>query len=144
VSTAGPEGPPLAAPLARRLGAQPTAAQIAAAVFIVWEEFDDVLTPIIGTLGVVALYRRSLHLTRAAHPWMAAAPRSAQPALPPAALRSLLAAQDSAVAATAGSTFLQSFHAVLASVVGASLTERLLRSVWADPSSGAPAKDPSP
>ena len=144
MSTASSGGPTLAAPLARRLGAQPTAAQVAAAVFMVWEEIDDILTPIIGARGVTALYRRSLQLTQAAHPWMAAAPGSAQPALTPAAQRSLLAAQDSAAAATAGSTFLQSFHAVLASLVGASLTERLLRSVWAAPSSGAAAQDPFP
>ena len=39
---------------------------------------------------------------------------------------------------------LQTFHELLATLVGPSLTERLLRSVWADSSSGPPAQDTSP
>ena len=43
-----------------------------------------------------------------------------------------------------GGALLQTFYELLASLVGPSLTERLLRSVWAHSSSGPPAQDTSP
>ena len=46
-------------PLANRVGSDADSTQIAAAVLAIWEEIDDALTPIVGPLGVVALYRRS-------------------------------------------------------------------------------------
>ena len=49
--------------------ADPT--QIAAAVLAIWEEIDDALTPIVGAQGLVALYRRTVHLAAAQHPWLA-------------------------------------------------------------------------
>ena len=51
-------------------------------------------------------------------------------------------------AAAAVNALLQAFHELLASLIGLSLTERLLRTVWAPslalPSSGLPAQDPTP
>lgn len=60
-----------------------------------------------------------------------------------AALKAILAQQDSETA-TAGGALLQTFYELLASLVGPSLTERLLRSVWENPLSGPPAQDTSP
>jgi hypothetical protein len=129
------------APLAQRVGDDADAAQIAAAIIAIWNDIDDALTPIVGPLGVVALYKRSLHLTSAAFPWLAA-PRDGEPrTLDPSALTTLLAQRGSADAAAAGSAFLQTFHELLASLVGPALTERLLRDAWANTSSGLPAQD---
>lgn len=134
----------LSAPLGNRIGAGASAKQIGAAVFAIWEEVDDVLTPIIGPRGVTALYYRSLHLTSARHPWLPGRQDdAAQTSLTPAALKSLLSQQDPGLAAAAGVAFLQTFHELLASLIGPSLTERLLLSAWENSLGSPPAQDTS-
>ena len=139
-----PSGGRLPAPLARRVGDDATAAEIAAAVVAIWQEIDAALTPILGRGGVAALYRRALYLTGPAHPWLALRREDQSTGADLAALQAALSQQSSAVAAAGGNDFLQTFHKLLASLVGPSLTERLLRSVWEKPSSGSPAQDTSP
>ena len=137
MSSANTEARPIIAPLAHRVAPGADAVQIASAVVGLWHEIDDALTPIVGAGGVVALYQRSLHLTATAHPWLAIKANGGDPAN----LQSLLAQQSPANAAIAGSAFLHTFHTLLVSLVGPSLTERLLRPVWAPPSSGPPPQD---
>jgi hypothetical protein len=116
-------------------------AQIADAVALTWSEIDAALTPVIGQRGVAALYIRSLYLVRSAHPWLASADDGAQTAIDLARLKSVLAQQSSSDAAAGGGALLQTFYDLLASLVGRSLTERMLRSIWAKFSSGPTAKD---
>ena len=140
-----PGGNRLAVPLARRVGTDATASEIAEALAATWQDIDSTLAPIIGSKGVAALYKRSLHLTAASHPWLAGAHEGGGTAFELAALKSVVAQQGSADAALGGSALLQTFHQLLASLVGPSLTERLLRPVWPDPSSsGPPAQDTKP
>ena len=134
----------IAAPLAHRVAQDADAAQIAEAAVSIWQEIDAALTPIIGQRGVAALYRRSLYITAATHPWLAGTHEGAQTAMDFAALKSVLAQQSGANAATGGSALFQTFHELLTSLVGPSLTERLLRSVWTNSSSGPPAQDTLP
>jgi hypothetical protein len=58
-------------------------------------------------------------------------------------LKPVLAQQTSEAAAAGGKALLHAFYELLAGLVGHSLIERLLRSVWEDASSGAPAQDAS-
>jgi hypothetical protein len=71
-----------------------------------------------------------------------------QPAVPaaidPSGLRSALVQQAAAEAAAGGSALFDSFHELLASLIGAALTDRLLRSVWTRTSGDSPAQDTSP
>jgi hypothetical protein len=134
----------IAVPLAHRVGIDADAATIADAIVATWQEVDAALAPIIGPQGVAALYRRSLHLTSSIHPWLAGTHEGVHTVMDLAALKPLLAQQSSADAAAGGSALLQTFYELLASLVGPSLTERLLRSVWAHSSSGPPAQDTSP
>lgn len=90
------------------------------------------------------LYRRCLHLTAPAHPWLAGLHEGGQATVDLAALRSAFAQQSSTSAAAAGGAFLQAFHELLSSLIGPSLTERLLRPAWVPFSSGPPAQDTSP
>ncbi|MDO9286713.1 MAG: hypothetical protein Q7U26_17620 [Aquabacterium sp.] len=103
-------------------------------------EIDAALTPIIGPRGVMALWQRSLHLTAAAHPWLAA--------LDLLLLAKAVGQRDAGDAAAAVNALLRAFHELLASLIGESLTERLLRTVWSPslalPTSGLPAQDPTP
>jgi hypothetical protein len=138
----------VAAPLIDRVGAHATAQQTATAFERLWSELDAALSPIIGRRGVDALGQRSLKLASAEHPWLAAGqPVGSAPfdPLPPAAL---MAQHSPAQAQAAGDAFLQTFHGLLTSLVGVSLTDRLLHPVWhADARShpnSPPGQDPTP
>ncbi len=133
------------APLAWRIADDSTAAEIAAACGALWLELETVLSPIIGPRGVAALGWRSLHLTGVDHPWLATRPPGGPDKLDATLLVSLLAQRSSDEAAVTANCFLQTFHGLLSSLIGVSLTERLLRTVWGtpEPSLNSPtAQDP--
>jgi hypothetical protein len=119
------------------------AAQIADAMVSTLQKIDAALSPIIGKGGVGALYKRSLYLTGQTHSWMAGMHDGVHTTMDLAALKSVLAQQGITNAAAAGSALLQAFYELLSSLVGPSLTEQLLRSVWTDSLSAAPAQDTS-
>jgi hypothetical protein len=103
---------------------------------------DAALTPIVGRLGAAALINRSLGLTARTYHWIAAVAEGSNPmAVDVAALESALARQTSAEAAASSVLFLKTFNGMLINLIGASLTERLLRSVWATLLSGPSAQD---
>ncbi len=136
----GPEIRQIAASLARQGNAEATAAQIAQAVGAKCQAIETTLAPIVGLRGVAALQRRSLHLAGRSHPWLAGEPAGEDHL---ASLKTLLSGQHSANAALGGATYLQAFHDLLSSLVGPSLTERLLRTAWID-FMGAPPTQPTP
>ena len=127
--------------LSRQVAAGASAAQIASAVTSTWQAIEAALWPIVGKAGVAALFQRSLLLAAKSHPWL---PSESTLVLDIARLQAVLARQPSDVAADGGGAVLQSFHDLLATLVGPSLTARLLGSVWDTLSSGQPAQDASP
>lgn len=137
-------GSEIVAALARRVEHGADAAQIADAIASIWQEIDAALAPIIGQRGVAALYRRSLHLSSADHSWMAGLHEGTATAIDITALKSALAQQDSAQAAAGGGVLLHRFHDLLTTLVGTSLTGRLLRTVWANALSRTPSQDTMP
>jgi hypothetical protein len=92
---------------------------------------------------VAALFNRSLHLTTPVYPWLAQGISGPHPAADPLVLKAALANQTAVAAVAGGSALLQSFHALLASLVGSSLTDQLLRSIWAHSPGDAPAQETS-
>ena len=144
----GTSGPVLAAPLWERAPPGASASLIAAALGVMALELDAALTPIIGPRGVSALWQRSLQLASGAHPWLALGQPGGLSALDTSLLATAIEQRDDHDAAAAVNALLQAFHELLASLIGLSLTERLLRTVWAPslalPSSGLPAQDPTP
>jgi len=131
------------ASLADRVTDGADAGQVADAVVAIWLEIDQVLHPIIGQRGVAALYNRSLHLAAVTYPWLAIDKPGFPVQVDPSALRSALAQRTAAEAAVGGNALFHAFHELLASLVGASLTDRLLRSVWTHSSPGSTAQDTS-
>ena len=115
--------------------------QIAGAVTSAFQGIDQALTPIIGKRGVAALYKRTVHLAGRTHSWLAVPMEGVPTAMDVAALTGALEARTAADAAAAGALLLQTFHDLLTTLVGPSLTERLLRPVWAALLSGPSAKD---
>ena len=87
------------------------------------------------------MFKRSLHLNRSVHPCLAGMLESVQTTLDVAPLKAVLAQQSSAEAAAAGGDVLQTFYELLTNLVGPSLTERLLRSVWISFLSGPAAQE---
>jgi hypothetical protein len=138
------QGPRWPEPLTSRLGADADVEQIVDTVMAVWRETEDALSPIVGHRGVAALFHRSLKLVSAAHPWLEAGLGGALDAVDPKALAARLLQQPAAEAAAGGAALFQSLHDLLASLVGAPLTDRLLRSVWAPSTSAPPAQDLPP
>jgi hypothetical protein len=108
------------------------------------QSVDAALSPIISQRGVAALYKRSLYLIRSDLPWLktvyegALVPGDFMP------LHAALSAQTAADALAGTSALLTTFHGLLVSLIGDSLTERLLRSIWDTPSSGDAVQDSSP
>ena len=130
------------APLSDRVSAGADAEQVADAVVAIWLDIEQALHPIIGHRGVAALYNRSIHLTAAAYPWLAIDQPAVPAAVDPSGLRSALLQRAAAEAAAGGNALFQTFHELFVSLVGASLTDRLLGSVWSHSSPGLPARTP--
>ena len=131
--------------LAGRTAPGASASEVAAATVAIWADIEFSLIPVVGTRGVDALYRRSLQVTGDAHPWMAASlSDGVRRDADIATFAAILASQSGAIATDAANAFLQTFHDLLVSLIGASLTERLLRPAQTHASSGSPTQDPSP
>ena len=120
------------------------AGKIADAAVAAWTAVDGALSPIIGRRGVAALYKRSIHLALEDHPWLAAAYEGALQPGDFASLRAALSRQTAQNAAAGHDAVLKTFQDLLDSLIGRSLTQRLLQAVRDQPSSGAAVQDKSP
>jgi hypothetical protein len=135
--------------LAHRVGLDAHAAQVADVIVSTLGEIEAVLRPVIGQGGFATLYTRCLYLTGVGHPWLtpASEPLAAPTPADLVSLRPLLARQSRAQAAAGGVALLQTLDDLLATLVGAPLTEQLLGSVGlahANTTTGAAAQDPLP
>ena len=134
----------MAASLSNRAGADLSAANLSVVVAVVCGEIAAALAPIIGHRGVAALYKRSLYVLGPAHPGLAPLHEGVQASMDLNALTAAIARLDDAAAFAGSVALLQSFHELLASLVGSSLTERLLDAVWDTPARTTSAQDSAP
>ena len=130
----------MVAPLDIQSGDGANSARLADAAVSQWRAIDAALAPIIGNLGVAALYHRSLFLSLKTHPWLDHE-RSPDVLDLPALRAALLAARDPAEVPEASATLLRTFMELLTSLAGAPLAERLLEPVWAQSRGATPAQD---
>ncbi|MHC8314635.1 hypothetical protein [Pseudomonas sp. LB3P31] len=144
MATQSEESRQIVASLAHRVGPDADSARIAQALVTTMQDMDAALTPIIGKQGVVALYRRSLHLCVARHPRLAGTYDSLQASLDVLALKSLLVEQNDADALFFSEVMLTTFYELLITLIGPSLTARLLRDVWGPSLSDTPSQEISP
>lgn len=134
----------IVASLAHRVGPDADIARIAQALVITLQAMDTALTPIIGHQGVTALYRRSIHLCASNHPRLASTYDSVQSTLDLIALKSVLVEQSETDALFFGEVLLTTFYELLTTLIGPSLTARLLRDVWGPSLSDTPSQEISP
>ncbi|QZP36111.1 hypothetical protein K5K95_27010 [Pseudomonas sp. DR48] len=105
---------------------------------------DKALTPIIGQQGVAALFRRSLHLCANHHPRLVDSANRVLASQAPAAFKSILVEQSDADALFFGEVLLMNYYELLTTLIGPSLTARLLRDVWEPSLSDTPSQENSP
>jgi hypothetical protein len=111
-----------------KLAAEGVASQrIAELAEAMWLDVDAAMAPIIGTRGVSALFKRSVTLLRADYPWLQAGYDRAPDRGSFAALGRALSEQSTADAASANRALLEAFCRLIANLIGAPLTTRLLR-----------------
>lgn len=123
--------------LARRAGRAPDAGAIADACIVTWKQVSARLVPVIGERGVDALVGRALHLASKAYPWLASAANDEPGTLHFDRLKLRLTDREPHAAAEASSLLLLTFATLLATMIGESLSERLLEPVWAPREHGA-------
>jgi hypothetical protein len=126
---------------ARQSAAGADASRSADAAIAIWNDVGVALSPIIGQAGVAALFKRSIYLTLGEHPCLAAVLADQTPPGELVTLQAVLAQQTRDAAVAANMALLQNFQDLLISLIGLSLTERLLRPVWDPPSSGQAEQD---
>ena len=134
----------IAAFLEGTVSAGASSQEVAEVIAAAFQGIDQLLVPIIGQRGMAALYKRTLHLARPACPWLPVTPEGVPTGMDVATLTTELAKRTAADVAAAGTQLLQTFHALLTNLIGESLTERLLRPVWATILSGPSARDTKP
>lgn len=128
--------------LAHRAGDDADASAVAEAAISTWHQAAVRLAPVIGPQGVDVLFRRSLHLTKNAIPWLTMGMDEGDCAALLAALQARLADREAAAALEASHALLANFTELLASLIGKPLTERLLAPIWAPPPQSLNRKAP--
>jgi hypothetical protein len=144
MSTESEEGRQIVASLAQRVGNTADISHVADAIVRTLQDINAVLIPVVGPKGVAALYRRSLYVCTSTHPRLAHTYESLVVAMDLVELKSLLVRQNQADAIYFGEELLKAFYELLATLIGPSLTARLLRAVWENSSSITPAQETLP
>ncbi|MDR7194648.1 hypothetical protein [Luteimonas terrae] len=106
---------------------------ITAQALTLWDDLSGALVPIIGQRGMSALFSRALHLAGARHAWLQAEFEAAGgvPDFPILAEAGSRQAEDDAIVAIAD--LFDTFERLLVTLIGASLSERLLHPLRDDP-----------
>lgn len=102
------------------------AGQVAKAASALWGRVDAELSPVFGSAGAAALYRRSLYRARAQSPALAEVYDATEYAKGLDPLRLLLASMSHDDAVVASRALMRAFCELLVELIGAPLTERLL------------------
>ncbi|WP_025855066.1 hypothetical protein [Pseudomonas sp. CHM02] len=144
MSTQSEESRQIVASLAHRAGSTADIAGIAEAIMSILQDMDAALTPIIGQQGCVALLRRSLHLSTSNEARLAGLHDRLQAAADRAGLKAILLEQTKGDALLFGEVLLTTFYTLLTTLIGPSLTARLLRDVWEPSLSDTPSQENSP
>lgn len=96
----------------------------------VWHGVTTALEPVVGTRGADALFERTLKMTSVSYPRLALTLPEADCAISSTSFRALFKGEDATSALETSFAMLVTFTELLASLVGMSLTHRLLEPVW--------------
>ncbi len=138
--TESEEGRQIATALTQRIGDTSDIAKIANAVVATLQDMNAALAPVIGERGVVALFRRSF-IVCSKNPRLAGMYDSLLPAMTLAEFKIVLLKQSAVNALYLGECLLTSLYQLLTTLIGPSLTAKLLRSVLQTSLSDTPPQD---
>ncbi|MFJ7883033.1 hypothetical protein ACIQYF_05900 [Pseudomonas sp. NPDC096917] len=127
--------------LAHRVGQGADPANVADAIIATLQAIDTALAPIIGRKGVTALFRRSLHLCESSYPDLVDALDSGSDQTDYSGLSSIIGTRTQEEALLLGEQLLRTLYQLLTSLIGVSLTARLLDAVFDAPLSALQAQD---
>lgn len=104
--------------------------EVVDAAIKLWEQMATEIISIVGEIGFNALYSRSLSLTQATFPWVAASSKLplADQRLPE--LKVAFKGQSPDIVSEANCLLLITFTDILASLIGEQLTTTILSSAW--------------
>jgi len=105
---------------------------VAEAAAKTWRELAFRLSPIIGVVGMEALFKRSLHLTNLSFPWLSDAAAPTPESSPFSQLYAGLKQQGTIAAIQASEMVLIVFTELLGTLIGVKLTRDLLLSLCKD------------
>jgi len=120
--------------LISRAGTAPDAGMVAEATLNIWRQMAARLAPIIGTRGVQVLFSRAVQLASKTFPCLVITGDQGGSAALLASLRANLAASTTNDAMEAGHALLVTFTELLSTLIGESLTSRLLSPMLTFPS----------
>lgn len=127
-----------------RIGEDPGITTAVDSILRTLTDIARALTPVIGNHGVAALYQRSVLLCATRYPDLddlASRTTSFASPLDFAPLRMALLMHDVNAIRLCGADLLHTLNQLLTSLIGASLSERLLRSAWENSLCGPPPQD---
>jgi hypothetical protein len=119
------------------------AAEMAARAIALWHQVVTPFAQIIGPRGATALLRRALVLTATRHPWLTQAVTAAPSGQDLSSLAAAFERRPAADVSAANEALLRNFFDLLASLIGAALTQRLLREALDPPASGVEPQETS-
>lgn len=123
--------------LALSAGIAPDAHGVAEATLRTWGQMAAQLVPVLGPRGVDALLTRSVQVTSTAFPQLSREGEHHDEVDPLKHVKACLEASDPVVATEVSFALLVTFTELLATLIGDSLTERLLDPVWTPPKPAA-------
>jgi hypothetical protein len=116
--------------LAVRAGSANDASALAQATVDRWRDLTSQLAPVIGAGGVKALFGRAVQKASANYPWLAIPLEDGTEAALLLTLKARFAGEEVATVEKAIATVLLNFVELLATLIGESLTVRLLGPAW--------------
>jgi hypothetical protein len=128
--------------LTQNSGGAKDATAISEASIKVWSEVSTRLAPIIGSEGVEALFNRSLTIAARANPWLAHPLGSNDSATPMVRFRTNLEHRDPISALEVSGVVMGIFYSMLETLIGESLTERLLGPIFGNSDKNGPRSFP--
>lgn len=97
-----------------------------------WQSLANEIISLVGEVGFMSVFSRSLFLVHPSFPWLAAEELPADKSLRFAQLKTSLAGQTPAQADAANIKLLITFTDILAVLIGDPLTTRILHASWGD------------
>ena len=115
--------------------------EIAESMVSTWHDIDAALGSIIGKGGVVALYKSSVHVTSAAHPWLADLAGGIPATADLGALKAALTKPGATRASAGADALLLKFRELPPPPLGPGINRAPFGPIWATILSGAPERD---